>query len=358
MFLKLAIKGLGLFVLFMLIQQHTASGITYTSTKAGNWIDVTVWSPAGVPGGSDDVIIAHAVITTDNITITSSGSVTVNASGLLDLFGVLTVNSGGSFTNNGGTRIDGNVSNSGTIINNDSLFIDNNGIIENESGGVFTSNGFAKIDGNVIDNGGTMNGNGNYIVGGNVELNSSSSSISGSSYWCIAGNFAVNDTSVTVNNDDFVSVGGNFENSGTVTGSGSFNVTENVVNTGTVSLMTWCVGDNIDNTGVGVIVSDCTDPVFTKVTDTCNSGFGASSSSLGAAGPLPIVLLFFKGSVMDDEIVLTWATASEIINEYFTIEKSTNGIDFKQIAQIAGAGTTTERTDYSFTDNDLHFKHL
>ena len=88
---------------------------------------------------------------TTNITVSSIGSITVTPDGLLDLFGNLTINSGGTFTNNGGTRIDGDIFNSGTIINNDSIFIDNNGNVTNESGGTFTSNGYAKIDGRRVE---------------------------------------------------------------------------------------------------------------------------------------------------------------------------------------------------------------
>ncbi|HKC68023.1 MAG TPA: hypothetical protein VKG26_07315 [Bacteroidia bacterium] len=70
-------------------------------------------------------------------------------------------------------------------------------------------------------------------------------------------------------------------------------------------------------------------------------------------GTLPIELLFFKGIVQDNKILLNWGTATETDNNYFTISRSTNAIDFETIAQVKGAGNSTAMLSYNYSD--LHF---
>lgn len=70
---------------------------------------------------------------------------------------------------------------------------------------------------------------------------------------------------------------------------------------------------------------------------------------------LPVELLYFAAQCGNKtgEAELRWETATELNNDYFTIEKSTDGISFREIAQIAGAGTTSEKHTYLFTDTEL-----
>jgi hypothetical protein len=49
-------------------------------------------------------------------------------------------------------------------------------------------------------------------------------------------------------------------------------------------------------------------------------------------------------------VILNWATASETNNAYFDIERSNDGINFKSIGQVKGAGTTGTPQYYRFTD--------
>lgn len=67
-------------------------------------------------------------------------------------------------------------------------------------------------------------------------------------------------------------------------------------------------------------------------------------------GILPIDLLYFKTDISNNAVALSWATASEINNNYFTIERSFNGIDFEEIATIDGAGTSSQILEYSYND--------
>jgi hypothetical protein len=68
---------------------------------------------------------------------------------------------------------------------------------------------------------------------------------------------------------------------------------------------------------------------------------------------LPIDLLYFKGYEYNSENILHWSTASEDNNDYFTIEKTKDGIDWRPIVTIEGAGNSTNQLHYSFVDEDV-----
>lgn len=68
--------------------------------------------------------------------------------------------------------------------------------------------------------------------------------------------------------------------------------------------------------------------------------------------PLPVTLLFFDATVSQNHVKLSWSTASEVNNHYFTIERSQNAIDFSPILSVDGAGNSAERLSYSALDPD------
>lgn len=70
--------------------------------------------------------------------------------------------------------------------------------------------------------------------------------------------------------------------------------------------------------------------------------------SPGLSTPLPVELLFFKAEVNEGQVAISWATASEINNDYFTVETSTNGKLFHEITRIAGAGNSVDEINYNF----------
>jgi len=69
------------------------------------------------------------------------------------------------------------------------------------------------------------------------------------------------------------------------------------------------------------------------------------------AFPLPIELLYFTAEKLDESILLKWATASEINNDYFTIERSSDLKNGIEIAKISGAGDSRTICNYYFEDN-------
>jgi hypothetical protein len=68
--------------------------------------------------------------------------------------------------------------------------------------------------------------------------------------------------------------------------------------------------------------------------------------------PLPIELTYFKASNSKNGVSLTWETASETNNDYFTIEHSFDGQTWSEISKIHGAGTSTVAHNYSYNDAD------
>jgi hypothetical protein len=66
--------------------------------------------------------------------------------------------------------------------------------------------------------------------------------------------------------------------------------------------------------------------------------------------PLPIELIYFNGVENNSNNLLYWATASEKDNDYFTLERSTDGENWEMISNTTGAGNSQEEINYSYTD--------
>lgn len=66
--------------------------------------------------------------------------------------------------------------------------------------------------------------------------------------------------------------------------------------------------------------------------------------------PLPIELISFDGKANGSENILNWTTGSEINNDYFTVLRSQNGVDFESIGSVDGSGNSTSTLNYYFVD--------
>ncbi len=76
------------------------------------------------------------------------------------------------------------------------------------------------------------------------------------------------------------------------------------------------------------------------------------SFSNSGCPPLPLALLFFKGERIEDNTMLTWATATEQNSKEFIIERSYDGRTYSKIASIPAAGNSTLNTYYRYNDNE------
>ncbi len=107
--------------------------------------------------------------------------------------------------------------------------------------------------------------------------------------------------------------------------------------------------------------NNATQSVTNGIVTAVRSGLTSFSDySIGYSGTvLPIKLTYFKAEKYNDDAdaLLTWNTASEVNNDHFELEVATvtdaNGqLEFNKIGEVAGSGTTTIATDYSFIDTE------
>jgi len=80
----------------------------------------------------------------------------------------------------------------------------------------------------------------------------------------------------------------------------------------------------------------------------------ANSSSVYSgikAGTLPVTWGEFTATKQGNTSLLKWQTLQEYNTANFTIERSTDGINFHQIATVAAAGNSSVAKTYQFTDN-------
>ena len=69
--------------------------------------------------------------------------------------------------------------------------------------------------------------------------------------------------------------------------------------------------------------------------------------------PLPVELIAFEVNLVNNgQVGLNWQTASEINNDFFTIERSKDGINWEIIEKIKGAGNSSTILSYSGIDKN------
>lgn len=92
------------------------------------------------------------------------------------------------------------------------------------------------------------------------------------------------------------------------------------------------------------------------------SAQGAGFYKLESDYFIPVELTSFTASLINDEVVLNWVTATELNNQGFEIQQSYDGENFKNIGFVPGFGSTSETKSYSFTVNNtpsgLHYYRL
>jgi hypothetical protein len=66
---------------------------------------------------------------------------------------------------------------------------------------------------------------------------------------------------------------------------------------------------------------------------------------------LPVAWCSFIAEVEKGRVVLTWATQTEVNNDYFSVERSADGQDFIEIARIKGEGESKTKKTYKTIDH-------
>jgi len=73
---------------------------------------------------------------------------------------------------------------------------------------------------------------------------------------------------------------------------------------------------------------------------------------------LPIELVTFDATLVDNDVKLDWVTATEENNAGFEIQRSFDGRNFETIDFVAGSGTTQETKNYDFSDKNIQNRAL
>ena len=80
------------------------------------------------------------------------------------------------------------------------------------------------------------------------------------------------------------------------------------------------------------------------------SAFGTWWTLSSLASPLPIELVDFEVEKSGSNVSISWITQTEINNDYFTVERSADGMQFEPIKVVDGAGNSTSALNYNVID--------
>jgi len=104
-------------------------------------------------------------------------------------------------------------------------------------------------------------------------------------------------------------------------------------------------GNNIvGNSSAGTLDSDAAWSSYSPFT------FG---SNIGIV-PLPVTLTKFVATPLENEVQLDWETTTEINNDFFTLERSADGINFEFVTFADGAGNSSEVNSYRYFDRNYN----
>lgn len=131
--------------------------------------------------------------------------------------------------------------------------------------------------------------------------------------------------------------------------------------------VTWIASTGVtDYTRLSIAHYDGTtdwDKINSGAVGSNTSGTLTSSSAVSTFSPftlaynaiviLPIELTSFSGkNVGSNNNTLVWSTATEKNNDYFSIERSNNGVDFVNVGTKNGAGNSNQEISYFLIDSD------
>jgi hypothetical protein len=79
-------------------------------------------------------------------------------------------------------------------------------------------------------------------------------------------------------------------------------------------------------------------------------GISYRTVSFSPATALSVKLVSFEAAVENNKVKINWTTATETDNNYFTIERSVDGANWKEIKKINGAGNSSTALSYQAYD--------
>ena len=217
------------------------------------------------------------------------------------------------------------------------------------------------INGNcILTSNKTVKNNDTLVIKGNLTIDDNKTlTLKNNAVLRVIGNLTVNSKATLVlNNSSKLLVSGNVTQKESL---GFF-----VVNTGEIDAnkaMIVIEGDYIVETLLGwngsSAIDDDKNDVYVFGESTFNQDkYGDETSFLNDTGFssissfLPIELTSFTATATDYVYTFNWVTASEVENDYFTLEYSIDGVNFNEIDYVHGAGTTSETSEYEYRWDD------
>jgi hypothetical protein len=81
-----------------------------------------------------------------------------------------------------------------------------------------------------------------------------------------------------------------------------------------------------------------------------NNTLGIFSATNGASNPLPVKLIALTASAKNNNVLVSWTTASEENNKGFEVESSIDGKNFKFLGFVKGAVNSNTLSNYNLVD--------
>ena len=178
----------------------------------------------------------------------------------------------------------------------------------------------------------TVNGNGKLVITGNFNAGNNFNLM-------VNGELVISGTMRTGNNANItVNGSGKLSTSGTMTfgNNVNFGVDGKVTGGNNISF-----GNNSNFRGNGQV---------SIVGNDCSTWNGPGSCQDNIA--LPVKLLSFAAEAGVSGVDVTWKTAAEINNDFFTLERSPDGVSYETLVTITGHGTTKSVSSYSYMDTN------
>ncbi|MEQ9285307.1 MAG: T9SS type A sorting domain-containing protein [Cyclobacteriaceae bacterium] len=351
---------------------------TWDGSESSDWNDPDNWT-AGVPDSDDDVTIPDCTAlpncpVIDGTTSADTKKLTV------DQNATLIVQGGGSLSSADKVEIDGafTVDPGATFSAADDVEVG-----KNNDNAIFTNDGTTNLSKKLKAEGGGTMPSGPYIVNsgtmsGATEINIGNGDGGGTLTNTGTGVISTDKLHVdgTLNNQGIMNAGTELKvHGGTIDGGGTINTPlvefddnggrDGIFGAQAISDGSGCSGSTsggvtyeVKGTGFSGTFQELIDQPAPDGGDNGTEyefSDPGSFSSCGesAASALPVELISFYGQFLNTGINLSWSTASEIDNDYFIIEKSTDGKEFTKIAEVSGNGTTNRVSNYSFTDYSI-----
>lgn len=310
----------GLIACFLIAATFTLLPATsYLTIASGNYNDATeVWSTDGVSpclctppttltDPLDSLFIRHDLLSVSAITISGGGHMAITAAG--------------SFSSPATLRIDG-----GSLANAGALTADAIQVVNS----AFASTGTVEVStGSFLNIASTTDITGYMHVGLDFRVFPGATFILRSNSTLVVSGFFFNLGMTITEPGSCINVAGDFFNPeiGDIVGGGHISADFNVTNYGGWDpATTWCAGV---------------------------AGYGLPTPpNCITCGPLPIELAAFE-AILDPEdgtVELRWTTTAELNNDHFTLERSSNGLDYEPIATVPSQSHNGQGMRYARTD--------